>query len=129
MLAGLTFFLFLCLEGGASEPAQMFCVLLVLRLSLCGGQRSVPQGDRPSCDGCDLTFSCNCSWAGLRRVPTVTERALSLDLSFNHIAVVTAEDLTDHRRLRALSLHGEARRGCGAAEPIGRADSELCCCR
>lgn len=98
----------------------MFLVLLVLSLSPCGGQGSVPRGDRPSCDRCDLTFSCNCSSAGLTRVPVVTERALRLDLSSNNIAAVTAEDLGDHRRLTALSLQREARPGGGCAEPIRR---------
>ena len=87
----------------------MLFVLLVLRLSLCGGGRgSVLQGDRPSCGRCNAAFYCNCSRAGLSRVPTVTERALSLDLSFNAIAEVTADDLRQHRRLTALNLHGEA---------------------
>lgn len=126
MLHWLMFFLFLCFEGGASGPGQMFFVLLVLGLSLCEGQRSVLQGDRKSCDRCDLTFSCNCSSAGLTCVPMVTERALSLDLSFNDIAVVTAEDLKDHERLRVLSLHCETQHHVGGGEPIRRADSRLC---
>uniref|UniRef100_H3CBQ9 Toll-like receptor 2 n=1 Tax=Tetraodon nigroviridis TaxID=99883 RepID=H3CBQ9_TETNG len=72
---------------------------------LCGGQRSTAPGPRPSCQRCDASFSCNCSSAGLTRVPVVTGRALSLDLSSNLIAAVTAEDLRDHGRLRVLSLH------------------------
>lgn len=99
----------------------MFFVLLVHGLALCGGQRSTLQGDRPSCDRCDLAFRCNCSSAGLTHVPMVTEQALSLDLSFNAIAVVTAEDLRGHRRLKVLSLHGEAQQ-VTAAQPIRRAD-------
>lgn len=99
----------------------MFFILLVLGLALCGGQRSTSQGDRPSCDRCDLAFRCNCSSAGLTCVPTVTEQALSLDLSFNAIATVTEEDLRGHRRLRALSLHGETQQ-VGAAEPIRGTD-------
>lgn len=64
--------------------------------------------DRPSCDRCDLMFSCNCSSAGWTCIPIVTEQALSLDLSFNNITVVTADDLRDHRRLTALNLCCEA---------------------
>lgn len=97
----------------------MFFVVLVLSLSLCGGQGSPLQGDRPSCRRCDLAFRCNCSSAGLSRVPTVTERALSLDLSFNHIAVVMKDDLGGHQRLKALSLQGEASGGGGGLSRSG----------
>uniref|UniRef100_A0A668A440 Toll-like receptor 2 n=1 Tax=Myripristis murdjan TaxID=586833 RepID=A0A668A440_9TELE len=40
------------------------------------------------------------------RVPTVTDGALTLDLSFNNISEVTDDDLIGHAHLRALSLHG-----------------------
>ena len=36
----------------------------------------------------------------------VTDSALTLDLSFNNITVVTGDDLSGHRSLRVLSLHG-----------------------
>ncbi|XP_056882760.1 toll-like receptor 2 [Takifugu flavidus] len=81
----------------------MFFTLL-FTLSFCEGQGSIVKVDRPSCDRCDHSFFCNCSFAGLTCVPVVTEQALSLDLSFNNITVVTAEDLRDHRRLAALNL-------------------------
>ncbi|XP_070849082.1 toll-like receptor 2 [Chaetodon trifascialis] len=75
-------------------------------LCLCWGQRSNPDGERSSCDRCDRQLCCNCSYGGFTRIPAVTDRALSLDLSFNNITVVTADDLKGHRQLRALSLHG-----------------------
>nr|XP_046236027.1 toll-like receptor 2 isoform X2 [Scatophagus argus] len=78
---------------------------LLLLLIICEGQRSHPDGERPSCDRCDLQLTCNCSYGGFTHVPTVTEDALALDLSFNNITVVTADDLTGHRQLRALRLH------------------------
>ncbi|XP_040887560.1 toll-like receptor 2 type-2 [Toxotes jaculatrix] len=81
-------------------------LLLLLLLALCRGQRSNLDAGRPSCDGCDLHLSCNCSCGGFSRVPVVTDRALTLDLSFNNITMVTDVDLTGHRPLRALSLHG-----------------------
>ncbi|KAM3589997.1 uncharacterized protein V6R79_001613 [Siganus canaliculatus] len=80
--------------------------LLVLLASLCWGQRSNPDVERPSCDRCDLRFSCNCSYSGFVHVPTVTQQAVGLDLSFNAIAEISAGDLEGHRRLRTLSLHG-----------------------
>ncbi|XP_029381746.1 toll-like receptor 2 [Echeneis naucrates] len=79
---------------------------LLLLLSLCWGQRSSSGAERPSCDSCDLQLSCICSHRQFTRVPRVTERALTLDLCFNNITTVTADDLTGHRELRALSLHG-----------------------
>ncbi|KAA8592032.1 hypothetical protein FQN60_017406 [Etheostoma spectabile] len=78
----------------------------LLFVYLCRGQRSNPDGERSSCDHCDQWLTCNCSHGGFTRVPIVTGRALTLDLSFNDITVVTSEDLTGHRRLRVLSLHG-----------------------
>nr|XP_019968290.1 PREDICTED: toll-like receptor 2 [Paralichthys olivaceus] len=78
--------------------------LLPLLLSLCGGQSSNP--GRPSCRSCDLHLSCDCSRGQFTHVPIVTSRALTLDLSFNNITMVTDVDLTGHERLRTLSLHG-----------------------
>uniref|UniRef100_A0A668AMU3 Toll-like receptor 2 n=1 Tax=Myripristis murdjan TaxID=586833 RepID=A0A668AMU3_9TELE len=60
----------------------------------------------PSCDRCDRRLSCNCTYGGFTRVPTVTDGALTLDLSFNNISEVTDDDLIGHAHLRALSLHG-----------------------
>nr|AEB32453.1 toll-like receptor 2 [Epinephelus coioides] len=88
------------------QPTNLYFMVLFLLLSLCWGQRSNPDGERPSCDRCNRQLSCNCSHGGFTRVPTVTDRALTLDLSFNNITVVTADDLKGHLRLRALSLHG-----------------------
>ncbi|XP_076019311.1 toll-like receptor 2 [Genypterus blacodes] len=59
-----------------------------------------------TCDNCDQKLSCNCSYEGFRHVPTVTSYALTLDLSFNDIAVVANGDLRGHERLKALSLRG-----------------------
>ncbi|TDG99376.1 hypothetical protein EPR50_G00193710 [Perca flavescens] len=78
----------------------------LLFIYLCCGQRSNPDGERSSCDKCDQRLTCNCSYGGFTHVPMVTDRALTLDLSFNDITGVTSDDLTGHRRLRALSLHG-----------------------
>ncbi|XP_071315966.1 toll-like receptor 2 type-2 isoform X1 [Trachinotus anak] len=82
------------------------CICLLLLLSPCWGQRSSPDPERPSCNGCDLRLSCDCSHKGFTRVPMVTDHALTLDLSLNNISVVTDDDLTGHMQLRALSLHG-----------------------
>ncbi|XP_021166235.2 toll-like receptor 2 isoform X1 [Fundulus heteroclitus] len=83
------------------------CSLTLLLLpSLIQGQMLDPDDGRPSCDHCDLHLSCNCSFSGFTRVPTVTDQALSLDLSFNNITMVTQDDLMGHSRLRALDLHG-----------------------
>ncbi|KAF1380924.1 hypothetical protein PFLUV_G00169120 [Perca fluviatilis] len=78
----------------------------LLFVYLCWGQRSNPDGERSSCNKCDLQLTCNCSYGRFTHVPMVTDRALTLDLSFNDITGVTSYDLTGHRRLRALSLHG-----------------------
>ncbi|XP_041820711.1 toll-like receptor 2 type-2 [Chelmon rostratus] len=89
------------------QPTNLYFTFLFLLLSPCWGhQRSNPDGERSSCDHCDLRLSCNCSYGGFTHIPVVTDRALSLDLSFNNITVVTADDLKGHRGLRALSLHG-----------------------
>ncbi|XP_041635751.1 toll-like receptor 2 type-2 [Cheilinus undulatus] len=72
------------------------------------GQRSGTDNERPSCGRCDLQFFCNCSHGGFIHVPVVTDRALSLDLSFNNITEVAGDDLTGHVQLRALSLHGNS---------------------
>ncbi|XP_072232518.1 toll-like receptor 2 type-2 [Leuresthes tenuis] len=82
------------------------CTLLLVLLSSCTAL-SADDG-RSSCSRCDLQLSCNCSHAGLSRVPTVTGGALSLDLSFNNITMVTAADLTGHASLRTLDLHGNS---------------------
>ncbi|XP_037614295.1 toll-like receptor 2 type-2 isoform X2 [Sebastes umbrosus] len=88
------------------QPSDLFFTLLLL-VSLCWGQRSNPGGgERSSCDRCDQRLACNCSHGGFTRVPTVTGRAVTLDLSFNNITVVTGVDLTGHEELRTLSLHG-----------------------
>ncbi|KAG7236292.1 hypothetical protein INR49_001208 [Caranx melampygus] len=73
---------------------------------LCRGQRSNPDSERPTCHGCNLRLSCNCAHFGFTRVPMVTDRALTLDLSFNNITEVTDDDFAGHAQLRALSLHG-----------------------
>ncbi|XP_059210221.1 toll-like receptor 2 type-2 [Centropristis striata] len=80
--------------------------LALLSLSFCWAQMSNPDGGRPSCRSCDLRLSCNCSCRGFTQVPSVTDRALTLDLSFNNITTVTGDDLTGHARLKALSLRG-----------------------
>ncbi|XP_035531574.1 toll-like receptor 2 type-2 isoform X2 [Morone saxatilis] len=90
------------------QRTNLYFTLLFLLLlhSLCWAQRSNQDDERSSCDRCDLRLSCNCSYDGFTRVPVVTDRALTLDLSFNNITMVTVDDLTGHRQLRALSLHG-----------------------
>ncbi|KAM9335170.1 toll-like receptor 2 type-2 [Symphorus nematophorus] len=87
-------------------PTNLYIALVFLLFSICWGQRSNPDSERPSCNHCDLRLSCNCSHGGFVHVPMVTERALALDLSFNKISVVTADDLKGHRQLKALSLRG-----------------------
>lgn len=77
---------------------------LLLSFAMCRGQRS-------SCDRCDPRLACDCSHAGYTLVPTVTDRALTLDLSFNDIAVVTGGDLTGHEKLRILILHRNVDKG------------------
>nr|AJP16420.1 toll-like receptor 2 [Larimichthys crocea] len=83
-----------------------FTLLYLHLLSICWCQRSNPDSERLSCDRCDRRLSCNCSYGGFTSVPTVTDRALTLDLSFNEIAMVTEDDLKSHRHLKALNLHG-----------------------
>lgn len=91
------------------QPADLhFTLGLLLFLGLCRGQRSNPEAKRPTCHGCNLRLSCNCARLGFTRVPMVTDRALTLDLSLNNITEVTDDDLTGHAQLRALSLHGNA---------------------
>ncbi|XP_062301242.1 toll-like receptor 2 [Scomber scombrus] len=87
-----------------THPSVFYLLLLLLFSSLCWGQRS--DSEKPSCNRCDLQLSCNCSYGGFIAVPVVTGLALTLDLSFNNITVVTDDDLTGHKPLRALSLHG-----------------------
>nr|WEW53051.1 toll-like receptor 2 [Platichthys stellatus] len=82
----------------------LLLLFLLLFLSLCRGQSSNPE--RPTCRSCDLLLSCDCSRGGFTHVPLVTGRALTLDLSFNNITMVTEDDLSGHVRLTALSLHG-----------------------
>lgn len=86
---------------GQRTSLQLALLFLVLSPPLCRGQRL-------SCERCDLQLSCNCSSGGFSRVPSVPDEALSLDLSFNIITVVTDDDLTGLRHLRALSLHSKA---------------------
>ncbi|XP_034412679.1 toll-like receptor 2 [Cyclopterus lumpus] len=88
------------------QLTTLLLLLLLLLLALCWGRRSNPDGERPSCDRCDRRLACNCSHGGLTRVPSVTGRALTLDLSFNDISEVGGDDLTRHARLGSLSLHG-----------------------
>nr|QNT60750.1 Toll-like receptor 2 [Micropterus salmoides] len=83
------------------QPTNLFLTLLFLLLSPCWGQSS-----HPSCDRCDQQLSCNCSYGEFTSVPTVTERALTFDLSFNNIPMVAVDDLTGHGQLRVLNLHG-----------------------
>ncbi|XP_024144571.1 toll-like receptor 2 [Oryzias melastigma] len=90
------------------QAARCCTLFLLLLLSWACGQTSNTDGDRPSCQRCDLQLSCNCSHSGFRHVPTVTDRALRLDLSFNNITTITEDDLTDHSRLIALDLHGNS---------------------
>uniref|UniRef100_A0A672YL23 Toll-like receptor 2 n=1 Tax=Sphaeramia orbicularis TaxID=375764 RepID=A0A672YL23_9TELE len=87
------------------RPITTLPPLLLFLVFLCRGQRSNSDSDRPSCHRCDLTFSCNCSHAQFIVVPMVTDDALTLDLSFNNIVMVTDDDLKGHARLRVLSLH------------------------
>lgn len=84
---------------------QLTSLYFALLLPLCWGQRSNPLAERSSCDRCDH-LACNCSYGGFTHIPMVTDRALTLDLSFNNITVVTGDDLAGHGRLRALNLHG-----------------------
>ncbi|KAM3857481.1 toll-like receptor 2 [Diretmus argenteus] len=88
-----------------SIPSSTLLLLLLL-LSLSWGQRSNPEGEKSSCNRCDQQLSCNCSYGGFDSVPTVTDQALTLDLSFNQISVVTDDDLRGHAGLRVLSLRG-----------------------
>ncbi|XP_074555442.1 toll-like receptor 2 [Halichoeres trimaculatus] len=88
------------------QKASVHLTLLSLLLTLCWAQRLDPDPERPSCDRCDLHLSCDCSHCGFTCVPVVTDLALTLDLSLNNITEVTEDDLTGHRHLRALSLHG-----------------------
>ncbi|KAL6118223.1 tlr2 [Pungitius sinensis] len=88
------------------QPTDLHLALLLLFLALCWGQRSNPDVRRPSCDRCDRRLACNCSYGGWTCVPMVTDRALTLDLSFNYITAVTGDDLTGHGVLGSLSLHG-----------------------
>uniref|UniRef100_A0A4W6BLA2 Toll-like receptor 2 n=1 Tax=Lates calcarifer TaxID=8187 RepID=A0A4W6BLA2_LATCA len=90
---------------GQLSSLHHFLFLLFL-FSLCWGQRTNQDTGRPSCNRCDRRLSCDCSRGGFTRVPMVTDRALTLDLSFNNITEVTDVDLTGHEQLRALSLHG-----------------------
>uniref|UniRef100_A0A3Q1EZ40 Toll-like receptor 2 n=1 Tax=Acanthochromis polyacanthus TaxID=80966 RepID=A0A3Q1EZ40_9TELE len=84
----------------------LLLLLLLLLLNFCRGQGSDSGDGRPSCDRCDLHLSCNCSHSGFTHIPVVTDRALTIDLSYNAIASVMDDDLTGHTRLRVLDLHG-----------------------
>ncbi|KAM4713887.1 LOW QUALITY PROTEIN: toll-like receptor 2 [Anableps anableps] len=92
---------------GDNDWMKLLTVLTIaLFLSLIRGQMVNRDDGRPSCSRCDLHLSCNCSHSGFTRVPMVTEQALTLDLSFNNITMVTQDDLMGHSRLRVLDLHG-----------------------
>uniref|UniRef100_A0A668A5F3 Toll-like receptor 2 n=1 Tax=Myripristis murdjan TaxID=586833 RepID=A0A668A5F3_9TELE len=88
------------------RPPSLPFVLLLFLPCLSRAHRSNPEDEKPSCDRCDRRLSCNCTYGGFTRVPTVTDGALTLDLSFNNISEVTDDDLIGHAHLRALSLHG-----------------------
>ncbi|XP_030609579.1 toll-like receptor 2 [Archocentrus centrarchus] len=89
------------------HPTRCYSSLLFLFfLSVSWGQRSNTDNKRPICDHCNQQLSCNCSYGGFTSVPTVTGSALSLNLSFNSITVVTDDDLMGHMPLKALDLHG-----------------------
>lgn len=98
-------YLFSCRMRWQNNP---YFTLLPLFISVSWGQLSNPDSERQSCQHCDLHLLCNCSFGGFTSVPAVTDRALTLDLSFNNIAEVKDDDLADHRQLRILSLQGNA---------------------
>uniref|UniRef100_A0A672HJQ6 Toll-like receptor 2 n=1 Tax=Salarias fasciatus TaxID=181472 RepID=A0A672HJQ6_SALFA len=87
---------------------MLFSVLLLLLSALGPGWSGTPDTSarRPSCTRCDLRRSCNCSHSSFTRVPAVTTRVLSLDVSFNNITVVTSDDLAGLKLLTALYLQG-----------------------
>uniref|UniRef100_A0A3P9MQC4 Toll-like receptor 2 n=1 Tax=Oryzias latipes TaxID=8090 RepID=A0A3P9MQC4_ORYLA len=94
---------------GASSSRMTFgasCCCSLLLLSWAFGQTSITGGDRSPCQRCDLQLSCDCSHSGFSHVPTVTDQALRLDLSFNNITTITRDDLKGLSRLVALDLHG-----------------------
>ncbi|KAM9425594.1 toll-like receptor 2 isoform 2-T2 [Pholidichthys leucotaenia] len=82
------------------------CYFTFLLLSLAQAQRSNADNGQPSCDRCNLHFYCNCSHSGFSTVPMVTDSAVTLDLSFNNITMVTNHSLKGHRQLKTLDLHG-----------------------
>ncbi|KAG7495843.1 toll-like receptor 2 [Solea senegalensis] len=88
-------------DESMGQQANLNSAPLLFLLSLCWAQR-----EGPTCDRCDLRFSCDCSRGGFVRVPAVTDRAVSLDLSFNNITSVAKDDLRGHTHLKALLLHG-----------------------
>ncbi|XP_056156024.1 toll-like receptor 2 [Lampris incognitus] len=90
------------------QPSVCSSAFFVLFFSfpLSWAQRSSPEDERSSCNRCNEHLSCNCSYSGFDNVPTVTDSALTIDLSFNHITTVTNDDLRGHTRLRVLSLRG-----------------------
>lgn len=96
-------------------PHRLFTlsVLLLHLIFFSWGQSSNKDVKRPSCDRCDLHFSCHCSHGGFSSVPVVTEKALTLDISFNDITMVADDDLMGHTRLMALDLHGNTLRSKG----------------
>ncbi|KAM6909413.1 toll-like receptor 2 [Xenentodon cancila] len=79
--------------------------LLLVLLVLCRGRSSDTPDNWPSCNQCNPQFSCNCSCGGYTHVPTVTDQALTLDLSFNNITEVTDDDFKGYKQLKALDLH------------------------
>ncbi|XP_061566803.1 toll-like receptor 2 [Cololabis saira] len=82
---------------------RSFTLLLFALLRL--GRSSGTADSRPSCRRCDPQLSCNCSCGGFTRVPTVTDHARTLDLSFNNITALTDDDLKGHEQLKVLDLH------------------------
>ncbi|XP_038163198.1 toll-like receptor 2 [Cyprinodon tularosa] len=74
--------------------------------SLIWGQMENGDDGRLPCSRCNPHRYCNCSHSGFTHVPMVTDQALSLDLSFNNITLVTQNDLLEHSKLRVLDFHG-----------------------
>ncbi|KAJ8351049.1 hypothetical protein AAFF_G00158530, partial [Aldrovandia affinis] len=60
--------------------------------------------ERQYCLQCDKNSFCDCSDEQLARIPNVPENALGLNLSFNHIEIITERDLEEHAQLKTLYL-------------------------
>ncbi|KAM9425167.1 toll-like receptor 2 type-2 [Pholidichthys leucotaenia] len=82
------------------------CCFAILFLSLAQGQRSNAVDRQPRCDHCNLHLYCDCSHCGFKHVPMVADDAVTLNLSFNNITVVTSHSLKGHRQLKILDIHG-----------------------